>query len=260
MASVGRSLELSYCYIFLVCIVLRSITWYCMIFHDPVNCIDTVEVILSDWRNTGTGTTQNLKTWLLSPPASWHDCTVRASCEFRDKERFVAFSLWGVVVNLWSTDHKMYFHQNACVCHRDEIFYWNVLSSGSLLLLVAFYTSSQIWWLLDPSRFTRFPQFGTYTPLETSLLRFQSHGWAASVEWGAEVGVRWLLQLRWRRRHNLAQLPPVSPSHQVTCHLRGRQVASQSHMLGWDWQTEMVSNSLWFFLEFVNSPQTFNKV
>ena len=76
------------------------------------------------------------------------------------------------------------------------------------------------------------------TPLETSLLRFQSHGWAASVEWGAEVGVRWLLQLRWRRRHNLAQLPPVSPSHQVTCHLRGRQVASQSHMLGWDWQTE----------------------
>ena len=159
-----------------------------MIFHDPVSCIDTVEVILSDWRNTGTGTTQNLKTWLLSPPASWHDCTVRASCEFRDKERFVAFSLWGVVVNLWSTDHKMYFYQNACVCHRDEIFYWNVLSNGSLLLLVAFYISSQIWWLLDPSRFTLFPQFGTYTPLETSLLRFQSHGWAASVEWGAEVG------------------------------------------------------------------------
>ena len=77
---------------------------------------------------------------------------------------------------------------------------------------------------------------------------------------GQKLGLGWLLQLRWRRRHNLAQLPPVSPSHQVTCHLRGRQVASQSHMLGWDWQTEMVSNSLWFLLEFVNSPQTFNKV
>ena len=36
------------------------------------------------------------------------------------------------MVNLWSTDHN--FYQNACVCHRDEICYLNVLSSSRLFI------------------------------------------------------------------------------------------------------------------------------
>ena len=157
------------------------------------------------------------------------------------------------MVNLWSTDHN--FYQNACVCHRDEICYLNVLSSSGLFI---YQTKSGGFWTpqgshnslnLGHTHLSRLP-CSDFNPMAGRLL----------LNGGQKLGLGWLLQLRWRRRHNLAQLPPVSPSHQVTCHLRGRQVASQSHMLGWDWQTEMVSTCLWFFLEFVNSPQTFNKV
>ena len=44
-----------------------------MIFHGP-SCIDTVEGILSDCRDTGAGTTENLKKWLLLLGYTMYSC------------------------------------------------------------------------------------------------------------------------------------------------------------------------------------------
>ena len=39
-----------------------GIAWYSLMYYDMVLiCMDTVEVILSDWRDTSVGTTENLK-------------------------------------------------------------------------------------------------------------------------------------------------------------------------------------------------------
>ena len=37
--------------------VLHSIAWYCM----KLSCVDTKVVIMSDWRDTGSGPSENLK-------------------------------------------------------------------------------------------------------------------------------------------------------------------------------------------------------
>ena len=37
--------------------VLHSIAWYCM----ELSCVDTIVVIMSDWRDTGAGPSENLK-------------------------------------------------------------------------------------------------------------------------------------------------------------------------------------------------------
>ena len=37
--------------------VLHSIAWYCM----ELSCVDTIVVIMSDWRDTSAGPSENLK-------------------------------------------------------------------------------------------------------------------------------------------------------------------------------------------------------
>ena len=49
------------------CVVIHGIMWYFFV----LTCIDTIEVILSDWRDTGAETTDNLKKLQLYTKASY---------------------------------------------------------------------------------------------------------------------------------------------------------------------------------------------
>ena len=61
-----RFVKSSYCTVLYgiawYCMVLRAIVWYFMV----LSCIDTVEVIVRDCRDTGAGTTENLEQWVLA--------------------------------------------------------------------------------------------------------------------------------------------------------------------------------------------------
>ena len=54
------------------------VLWYCMV----MSCIDTAEVILSDWRDTGTGMSKHLK---KQEGLSWTAEDTRASDEARNE-------------------------------------------------------------------------------------------------------------------------------------------------------------------------------